>query len=127
MTSHVGRLYTLAVALLVLFLTWTVVAARPWVKTAPDPRLAALAAREQRLRQESIVVRAILRRRWALYRARLRTRQVEIAAARRAQAAVTAAASVARAPVAAAPSTRATATRWKRFIDPTSLFARSRR
>jgi hypothetical protein len=30
MTSHTGRLYALAVTLVVFFLTWTVIAARPW-------------------------------------------------------------------------------------------------
>jgi hypothetical protein len=83
MTSHVGRLYALAVALLVLFLTWTAVAAQPWVAPAgQDPRLAALAAREQRVRSQSIAVRNIVQHRWAVYRAQLRTRNREIAAAK---------------------------------------------
>ena len=51
MTSHVARLYALALALLIFFLTWTAVAARPWAATSrSDPRLVALAAREQRVR-----------------------------------------------------------------------------
>jgi hypothetical protein len=85
-TSHVGRLYALALALLVFFLTWTAVAARPWVKSGrADPRLTALAAREQRLRHESVVVRRIVRHRWAVYRVELRKRQTQIAAAHLAQ------------------------------------------
>ena len=81
MTSHTGRLYGLAVALVVFFLTWAVVAARPWASAKPDPRLAALAARERRVRHESLVVRRIVRRRWAVYRVRLKHRQAAIAAA----------------------------------------------
>jgi hypothetical protein len=85
MTSHVGRLYALALALLVFFIAWSAFAARPWatsVKT--DPRVAALAVREQRIRHESVVVQRIVQKRWALYRAELRKRNVAIAA-RRAQ------------------------------------------
>jgi hypothetical protein len=113
MTSHVGRLYALAFALVVFFLAWATVAAHPWTRRAEtrvDPRTAALAAREQRLRHESIVVARIVRHRWAVYRVELRRRLHEIAAAKRAAAA--AATSQARlasssAPVAAsAPSVR---------------------
>jgi hypothetical protein len=88
MTSHVGRLYALALALLVFFLTWTTVAARPWVhssKRVADPRLTALAAREQHLRHESLVVRRIAQKRWAVYRVELRKRKAQIAAAQQAQ------------------------------------------
>ena len=89
MTSHVGRLYALALALLVFFLTWATVAARPWATHSTarlDPRAAALAAREQRLRHESIVVARVVRHRWAVYRRRLHRRQQQIAAVRRANA-----------------------------------------
>ena len=79
MTSHVGRLYTLAVALLVFFLAWSVFAARPWVAKA-DPRVAALAAREQRIRHESLLVRRIVQKRWARYRVELKKREALIAA-----------------------------------------------
>jgi len=119
MTSHVGRLYALAVALLVFFLTWATVAARPWSAAAParaDPRAAALAARQVRLRHESVVVARIVRRRWAIYRKQLRQRQLRIATVNRANAAaarqVQLAASAAAAPPAvsgysvAAPSVR---------------------
>jgi hypothetical protein len=80
---QVGRLYALALALVVFFLTWTTVAARPWVHTSKrvaDPRLAALAAREQRLRHESLVVRRIVQKRWATYRVELRKRKAQLAA-----------------------------------------------
>lgn len=86
MTSHVGRLYALALALLVFFLTWAVVAAHPWATSAnADPRIAALAAREQRIRHESVAVRRIVNRRWAVYRKQLHARQAQIAAVKQAQ------------------------------------------
>ncbi len=78
MTSHVGRLYTLAAALLVFFLAWSVLAARPWVAKA-DPRLVALTAREQRIRHESLVVHRIVQKRWAVYRVELKKRHAQIA------------------------------------------------
>ena len=114
MTSHVGRLYALALALVVFFLAWATVAAHPWTKragTRADPRTAALAAREQRLRHESIVVARIVRHRWTGYRVELRRRLHAIAAAKRAQAAAAAASQAqlasSPAPVAAgAPSVR---------------------
>lgn len=87
MTSHVGRLYALALALLVFFLTWAVVAAHPWATSAKaDPRIAALVVREQRIRHESVAVRRIVNRRWAVYRTQLHARQAQIAAAKQAQA-----------------------------------------
>ena len=101
MTSHVARLYATALALVVFFLAWAVVAARPWTTPAPDPRVAALAAREQRLHVESLAVKRQLDRRWAAYRIALRARQRTIAA-RQAQNRALAAAPVA----AAAPSVR---------------------
>ena len=86
MTSQIGRLYALALALVVFFLTWTVIAARPWVASTTDPRLTALATREQRLRVESVAVQRIVKHRWAVYRTQLQRRQTQIATARRAQA-----------------------------------------
>ena len=83
MTSHVARLYALAAGVLVFFVTWAGVAAHPWqtrAATAQDPRLAALQVREQRLRAESLAVKRIVDRRWAVYRAHLALRRHEIAA-----------------------------------------------
>jgi hypothetical protein len=79
MTSHAGRLYVLAVALLVFFVTWAAVAARPWAASSQtsDPRLKTLAAREQRLRHESLVVRRIVQHRWAVYRVQLHRRNAQ--------------------------------------------------
>ena len=56
MTSHVARLYALAVAVLVLFAAWAVVAAHPWqtaTHKAADPRIHALVIRERRIRHQS--------------------------------------------------------------------------
>jgi hypothetical protein len=89
MTSHVGRLYSIALALFVFFLTWVMIGARPWAASGSqgDPRLVALEKREQRVRRQSVVVQSIVRRRWATYRAQLRQRQSQISAANQAQAA----------------------------------------
>lgn len=94
MTSHVARLYSIALALFIFFLTWAAVGARPWASSGSqsDPRLAALAAREQQLRHESVVVQRLVRHRWAVYRKQLRKRQSQIAAAKQAQAQLAAAA-----------------------------------
>jgi hypothetical protein len=87
MTSHVGRLYSIALALFVFFLTWVVIGARPWAATGSeaDPRLAALEKREQRVRRQNLVVQRLVKRSWATYRAQLRQRQAQIAAADQAQ------------------------------------------
>jgi hypothetical protein len=66
MTSHTGRLYALAVAVLVFSLAWALVAARPWVSAAPTPQAQLLALREQALRRETTLVNAILRERAAV-------------------------------------------------------------
>ena len=60
MTSHVGRLYALALALVVFFLAWAAIAARPWATATPDPRLPALGAREAQLRHEATLVRQLV-------------------------------------------------------------------
>lgn len=83
MTSHTGRLYGLAVALVVFFLAWATVAARPWGAAATDPRLQALAVREAQLRREGALVKQVVAQRWATYRAELKARQGRIAAVNR--------------------------------------------
>ena len=82
MASHTGRLYTLALGLVVFFLAWAVVAAHPWGATASDPRLKTLAAREAQLRQQAKLVNRIVALRWAAYRSELKARQAQIAAAK---------------------------------------------
>lgn len=84
MTSHVGGLYTAAIALVVFFLAWAVVAAHPWASTAADPRLKALAVREAQLRHEAKLVNQVVAKRWATYRAELKVRQAQLAVARNA-------------------------------------------
>ncbi len=90
MTNHVVRLYAVALALAVLFLTWAVVAAKPWEATAQekDPRLVALERREMRLRKETIRVNRLVKRRFARYERRLAARKAEIAAIQAANASV---------------------------------------
>jgi len=83
-TNHVGRLYAVALALVLFFLTWAVVAAQPWTSAAADPRLGALALREARLRVEAKHVNAIVARRFSDYRRALAARRA--AQARAAQA-----------------------------------------
>jgi hypothetical protein len=63
MTSHVGRLYALALAVLLFSLAWALVAAKPWHASAPSPRAQLLTLREQALRGETTLVNAVLRER----------------------------------------------------------------
>ena len=79
-TSH--RTYAVAIAILVFFLSWATISARPWATAKPDPRLVALQAREQRLRADARLVANIVDQRWATYRVALRARNLEIAKAR---------------------------------------------
>ena len=88
MTSNSARLYVIALALVVFFLVWTTLAAHPWGAPPTDARAAALAAREARLRQESKLVNEVVAARWVAYRAELKVRSSQIAAARQAPAAV---------------------------------------
>jgi hypothetical protein len=63
MTDQTARLYAFAVSILVFFVAWTAVAARPWgtaTASKPDPRIRALAAKEQRVRAEALAVRRVL-------------------------------------------------------------------
>ena len=85
MTNHVGRLYSAALALLVFFILWVGIAAHPWAATTTDPRIAALAAREQQLRHDSVVVKKIVAARWSVYKVQLAERNKAIAAAARRQ------------------------------------------
>jgi hypothetical protein len=65
MTSHVGRLYAAVAAVLAFFVLWAAIAAHPWQRTRVDPRVVALAQREQLLRREAVLVRQIVARRTA--------------------------------------------------------------
>jgi hypothetical protein len=100
MTSHQGRLYALTLGLVVFFLVWAVVAARPWGATASsDPRLRTLAIREAQLRREAKAVGKVVAARWARYRVELKARRAQIA---RVNAAAAAAATAATAQATAA-------------------------
>jgi len=79
-TSH--RLYAVALALVVFCVTWAAVAARPWVTAKPDPRIAALAQREQRLRADAKLVEQAVAQRTAAYRVALKQRRAQIAQAK---------------------------------------------
>ncbi|MGH3024726.1 MAG: hypothetical protein ACRDNI_13790 [Gaiellaceae bacterium] len=106
MTDHVPRLYAVALSLVVLFLTWAVVAARPWAATAAekDPRIVALERREAELRRKGARVERRVQRRFAAYEVRLRKRKRAIAAVQAANADAAAAVPAApAAPAAAAP------------------------
>ena len=86
MTSS-ARFYSVALALLVFFLTWAAVATKPWIGSAasgvPNPRVAELAAREDQLQARGAEVQRILDERWATYDSQLAQRNEEIAAARK--------------------------------------------
>jgi hypothetical protein len=88
MTNNLGRVYAITLAIVVFFLSWAVIAARPWV-SAPeaktDPRIAALNARERRLRKDAVEIRAIVQKRWAVYQAQLVRRKQLIAVRKKAQ------------------------------------------
>jgi hypothetical protein len=104
MTSHHGRLYALALALVVFFLAWAVVAAHPWATASADPRLRTLAIRQAQLQREAKLVRKVVAARWAKYRVELKARRVQIARINAAAAAAAAQAASASAAVSAAPA-----------------------
>jgi hypothetical protein len=94
MTEHVVRLYAAAVALVVFFLFWAVIAARPWAAAGEsDPRMEALQRREAELAQETRRVNRVVKRRFARYEHRLARRKRAIKRRERENAAVLAAAS----------------------------------
>ena len=100
MTSHTGRLYAIAIALVAFFLAWAVVAARPWATSTADPRLKALAQREAQLRHEGKLVNALVAQRWATYRTALKAQQVQRARLAATAASTAQVSSVSSAPVA---------------------------
>jgi hypothetical protein len=107
MRSHALRLYVLSITLLVFFVLWAVIAARPWAaaQNGGSPggaKLDALAARERHLRHEARVVEKAVRRRWVSYRRRLHAREAQIRALEQRHAAQLAAANAAAAAAASA-------------------------
>ena len=83
--ARVTRLYVFAVTLLVFFVVWAVVAARPWVtkSSSSDRQIAALAAREQRIHFESLLVRKLRAQRALSSRSRPPRRRRESSRCRR--------------------------------------------
>ena len=110
--SSAARLYAFGVALVLFFVSWSAIAARPWQEKSAkkaDPRVLALTAREKQLRGEALVLQRKLKRQWALYEQSLELRQSQIAAARlQHEQAVAAAAAAAAAAARASRSTAAT-------------------
>jgi hypothetical protein len=90
------RLYVFSITLLLFFVLWAVIAARPWaaVHSGANPALEALKVRERHLRHEARVVERTVRRRWAGYRRRLHAREAQIRALEQRHAAQLAAANV---------------------------------
>ena len=99
MTSHHGRLYTLALASVAFFLAWAVIAAHPWATASADPRLRALTIREARLQREAKLVQKVVAARWAHYRVELKVRRAQIARVNAAAAAAAASQATAAGPV----------------------------
>ena len=105
MTSHHGRLYAIALTLVVFFLAWAVVAARPWATASADPRLRTLTIRQAQLQHEAKLVEKVVAARWARYRVRLKARRALIVRVNAARAAASAAAARASAAAAAQVAT----------------------
>ncbi len=81
MTDRSHRTYAVVLALLVFLLTWAAVAAKPWATAKPDPRITALAQREQRLRADAKLVEQVVAQRMAAYQVALKQRRAQIAQA----------------------------------------------
>jgi len=60
MTNHTARLYVLALTLVVFFVGWAAIAARPWGQTAADPRLQALNLRAAQLKQRAAFINQVV-------------------------------------------------------------------
>lgn len=87
MTNTIGRFWAVAVALVVFFILWAVLAAKPWTSsgTPADPRLTALQAREQKVQTRALTVQQTLNKRWAAYRSTLLRQRGSLTAQQQAQ------------------------------------------
>ncbi len=87
MTNAIGRFWAVALALVVFFVLWAVLAAKPWTSpvAAADPRLTALQAREQKVQTRALVAQQTLNKRWAAYRSALLRQKGSLTAQQRAQ------------------------------------------
>ncbi len=92
MTEHVVRLYAAAAGLVVFFLFWAVIAAKPWAAAGEkDPRAEAIELREQKLARKTTRVNRVVKRRFARYERKLARRKRAIARRERENAAILAA------------------------------------
>jgi hypothetical protein len=82
MTDRSHRVYAVVLALVVFFVAWAAVAAKPWATAKADPRIAALAQREQRLRADAKLVQRVTAQRMAAYQVALKQRRAQIAQAK---------------------------------------------
>ena len=78
MTNHIGRIYAVAGALLVLFLGWAAIAAHPWDSTPVDPRVAALNEHRAKVQHDAARAKKIVAVRWKRYETRLADRKREV-------------------------------------------------
>lgn len=78
MPNHIGRMYAIAGAIVVLFLWWAAVAAHPWDSAPVDPRVAALNERRAQVRQDAAQAKKIVAARWERYEHRLAVRRREV-------------------------------------------------
>ena len=72
-TSH--RLYAVVIAVVVFFVSWAAVAAKPWATHEARPPACGLAQREQRLRADAKLVQQVVDRRMAAYQLALKARK----------------------------------------------------
>jgi len=86
-TNAIGRFWAVALALVVFFVLWAVLAAKPWTSSgAPaDPRLTALQAREQKTQNRALAAQQTLNKRWAAYRSALLRQKGSLTAQQQAQ------------------------------------------
>lgn len=74
MTS-LGRTYVAAATMLVFFVLWAAIAARPWAASTPDARVDALARREAVIRRAAQQAQEAYTARWDRYRRALAAQQ----------------------------------------------------
>jgi hypothetical protein len=86
-TSTIARFWAVALALVVFFILWAVLAAKPWVSSgaATDPRLAALQAREQKTQNQALAAQRLFSVCWAAYRSALVRQKGNLTAQQQAQ------------------------------------------
>lgn len=87
MTNTIARFWAVALALVVFFILWAVLAAKPWTSSgAPaDPRLASLQAQEQKTQNRALAAQQTLNKRWAVYRSALLRQKGSLTAQQQAQ------------------------------------------